>query len=66
MTDVAFRKLTPRVRKGLQYAIASLEFDAKHGLTLSADAMPGVNVKEHFTPETLEATAEWLKYQLKE
>lgn len=58
----AFRKFTPAVERGITYAIAALEFDAKHGPALNSDA------KTEATPigvskDDLAAAADWLRHQ---
>ena len=52
----AYRKFTDRVRGGLRYALASLEFDLEHGPTCDV-ALP-------ITDDQLQAAAEYLRYKL--
>lgn len=58
MTDEpAFRKWTPSVARGIRYAIAALEFDARHGTV-----EPGLPEAE---AEHLRNAATWLRDQFR-
>lgn len=60
----AFRKWTPAVERGIQYAIASLDFDAKYRLNAIADDVDGVPIPGLTIPDDMQAASTWLRAQL--
>lgn len=59
----AFRKWTPAVERGIRYAIASLDFDAKYRLNAIADDVDGKPIPGLIVPDDIKAAAEWLRAQ---
>lgn len=56
----AFLKFTPSVERGTRYAIAALDFDARHELR----APDGTPIALHVTNDDLRNAAAWLRYVL--
>lgn len=60
----AFRKWTPAVERGIKYAIASLDYDAKYRLNVIEDDPNGQPIAGLIVPDDMQAAATWLRAQL--